>query len=572
MILALNRRILDVSGRLSLLGPSPEVRQILERTGIHNILKIFDTETELIKSSEDIILQTTRYNLSDLQAYPKPKTEFDELRSEISSAMSKGIAQPEPIQQQTFEQPSTSYIPPSPSARPVKEEEFEAAYKSFESEAAKVPLEPPPEIVRPSPVQPQEFIQPQMPKPDLEFAPGYEQAPPSAKRKEAGYIPPKQFVPEPPPTKGLRREEQIAAPHIAPAKGPEREYVDFSREEEEYTPKKRSFAPLFITLLIAVILIGGIFALFQTGLLSNLGILKGLTSKETQTPQVSKETAQPKPEQAIPEVQPKEPKEQIEEKVEPIKPEPKPEPEKQIAMPSSKPVVKEHVERKPTPASKITSTPKYVEKPVVTKKEEPIPETKATQPTGKIIITSIPPGATIKADEVVIGKTPFEWKNPNVIGEVMLVLSKPGYKDAAKTIEYTGSTITETFRLEKEETPSTPSASASSEEAAPAVSKPVSQPSPAPTPAPAPAPVATPSPTPSASSSGGGEPATIFISSIPPVADVYMDGKLIGKTNIAKLNVLSGTHTMRFVKGTAEITQEMTFKPGDNPSKFISIK
>ena len=49
------------------MGPSPEVRQILERTGIHNILKIFETETDLLKSSEDIILQTTRYNLSDLR-------------------------------------------------------------------------------------------------------------------------------------------------------------------------------------------------------------------------------------------------------------------------------------------------------------------------------------------------------------------------------------------------------------------------------------------------------------------------------------------------------------------------
>ena len=78
VILALNRRILDVSGRLSLMGPSAEVRQILERTGIQNILKIFDTEAELTKSSEDIILQTTRYNLSDLQTYqqaPPPEAE-----------------------------------------------------------------------------------------------------------------------------------------------------------------------------------------------------------------------------------------------------------------------------------------------------------------------------------------------------------------------------------------------------------------------------------------------------------------------------------------------------------------
>jgi hypothetical protein len=51
-----------------------------------------------------------------------------------------------------------------------------------------------------------------------------------------------------------------------------------------------------------------------------------------------------------------------------------------------------------------------------------------------------------------------------------------------------------------------------------------------------------------------------------------MDGKLIGKTNITKLNVLSGSHSMRFVKGTQETTQDKTFKPGDNPSWFVSVK
>ena len=59
---------------------------------------------------------------------------------------------------------------------------------------------------------------------------------------------------------------------------------------------------------------------------------------------------------------------------------------------------------------------------------------------------------------------------------------------------------------------------------------------------------------------------------MPPVADVYMDGKLIGKTNISKLNVSPGTHSMKFVKGTIEVTEDMTFKPGDNPSHFLILK
>ena len=58
--------------------------------------------------------------------------------------------------------------------------------------------------------------------------------------------------------------------------------------------------------------------------------------------------------------------------------------------------------------------------------------------------------------------------------------------------------------------------------------------------------------------------ATIFISSVPPNADVYMDGKFIGKTNVSKLNVLSGTHELKFVKGNQQNVEKMTFNPGDN--------
>ena len=64
----------------------------------------------------------------------------------------------------------------------------------------------------------------------------------------------------------------------------------------------------------------------------------------------------------------------------------------------------------------------------------------------------------------------------------------------------------------------------------------------------------------------------MFIASIPPVADVYMDGKLIGKTNITKLNVTAGSHSMRFVKGTQEVSKDMTFKGGDNPSQLVNLK
>ena len=47
---------------------------------------------------------------------------------------------------------------------------------------------------------------------------------------------------------------------------------------------------------------------------------------------------------------------------------------------------------------------------------------------------------------------------------------------------------------------------------------------------------------------------------------------MIGKTNISKLNVTAGPHTMKFVKGAIEVVEDMTFKPGDNPSHLVILK
>ncbi len=68
-----------------------------------------------------------------------------------------------------------------------------------------------------------------------------------------------------------------------------------------------------------------------------------------------------------------------------------------------------------------------------------------------------------------------------------------------------------------------------------------------------------------------GSDGTVFISSIPPIAEIYMDGVYIGKTNISKVHVRSGVRTMKFVKGDKEHTREMTFVPGDNQAKHVSF-
>jgi hypothetical protein len=65
--------------------------------------------------------------------------------------------------------------------------------------------------------------------------------------------------------------------------------------------------------------------------------------------------------------------------------------------------------------------------------------------------------------------------------------------------------------------------------------------------------------------------ATIFITSLPPVAMAYMDGEPVGKTNIGYLKVMSGKHLMQFMKGDLTCTREMTFIEGINPTQIVKL-
>jgi hypothetical protein len=67
------------------------------------------------------------------------------------------------------------------------------------------------------------------------------------------------------------------------------------------------------------------------------------------------------------------------------------------------------------------------------------------------------------------------------------------------------------------------------------------------------------------------KPATVFISSVPPVASVYMDGQQIGRTNTGFVTVTSGKHTMQFIKGDKTCTKEMTFIEGQNPAVVVKL-
>ncbi|MBD3243739.1 MAG: PEGA domain-containing protein [Chitinivibrionales bacterium] len=66
--------------------------------------------------------------------------------------------------------------------------------------------------------------------------------------------------------------------------------------------------------------------------------------------------------------------------------------------------------------------------------------------------------------------------------------------------------------------------------------------------------------------------ARIFISSIPPIADIYMDGRHIGQTNMGEVCVTPGEHQMRFVKDGKTNDTTMTFTTGKNGSRMVRIR
>lgn len=68
-----------------------------------------------------------------------------------------------------------------------------------------------------------------------------------------------------------------------------------------------------------------------------------------------------------------------------------------------------------------------------------------------------------------------------------------------------------------------------------------------------------------------GYSASIFISSIPPIAEVYMDGVYVGKTNMTKLRVKPGQHAMKFVQGSKVVLMKMYFIEGENRSQLVDL-
>ncbi len=556
VLMVLNKRVLEISGRLTLLTPQPEVIGILQKAGIPNIMRVFDSEADLLRTSEEIMAMTPGYKVGDLQNVADaldeplpPQSEFESLRSEIGSVFG---GSPEPAAPKRAARP----VPPPPPVRspePASQNQFDIFPMGNQNKTPAAPTPPPlpPKAPAfPPPVQP--------PAPQGRPAAQRPAEFPGSDFKEDSYTPEtRRFAQAPvPPVPPPERPSSFDDFEDQPKKGKkQKDDFDSDRFEDEFEGKKKGFPVLALVavLVFAIVGAGSYFLFFKKAPSSSSAPVASVT--------------EPKPAPTVPEVPTSAPA--VEEKIPETKIEtPKaPEPVKEE---KKAPIKKAEAPKKSEPAPKVV---KSEPKPVPAKEPEPVP---AKAPAGKnqIVITSTPSGADVIIDGSKMGITPYTWTTP-FYGDMKIVVSKPGFSSESKSMEYTGGSIDEAFTLKPQAAAPAP-APVPAPAPAPAAPAPApAAPAPVATPAPAPAPIAPPPPPPAPAPAPAPAPVaggSIYIASLPPNADVYVGGRLIGKTNDTELQVPVGTHKVKFVKGAVEKIEEMTFQPGKNPTKFVKLQ
>lgn len=64
-LVSINRRILEQAGRMSLLAPQPKVHEILMRSGLDSLFRIYKSEAELSAESMELLRQSSMISRSD---------------------------------------------------------------------------------------------------------------------------------------------------------------------------------------------------------------------------------------------------------------------------------------------------------------------------------------------------------------------------------------------------------------------------------------------------------------------------------------------------------------------------
>ncbi|MFP4681771.1 MAG: PEGA domain-containing protein, partial [Chitinispirillaceae bacterium] len=467
VLMALNKRVLEISGRLTLLAPQPEVVAILQKAGIQNIMRVFDSEADLMRTSDEIMSMSSGYKVTDLQnaseALDKPESEFDSLRSEIGSVFG-GDSQPSAPQQ--------------PPRQPSAPQQPQQSFDIYPMDEGKSGNQPPPPSQQQPPVPPK--------------APAY---PPPVQDMDSGSVPPLppkapvQPIPEPNksdfpgekepyiPSETRKFAQAPVQPSMPvdfddlegkPAASREtRDDFDTDSFDEEFEGKKKGFPVLALIaiLVVAGLGAGGYFLYFAKSADTDKTV--------TATPEKSKPAPTVDKTSDSASKADEEQKESEEQKVESSKP-------KRVAKAKPKPKASSSSKSKPAPKP-APRVKKAAPKPAPAKKAA------SKKPSGKrqVVIKSTPSGADIVIDGSKMGTTPYTWTSP-FYGQMKIVVSKPGYAKESKEIEYTGGTRDVAFNLKS--APAKKQAAASKPEPKPASKPEPSKPEPKPASKPEPKP------------------------------------------------------------------------------------
>lgn len=567
VIMALNRSITEAGGNFGLLQVRPEVIQILQKAGVANALRIFSSDDE-VESFSVSLMQGQQQGFAEQSL--QSQSEFDQLRSEIGSV----FGGPEQPLQDFGNQGYAQQAQPRQPSRPIQQPQSPYARPGFPTQQPQfqgrqfTPPPPPPltpsRPIVPPPVQTGGISGPQKPPVRPPFS--TDQSRMGSQQQE--FTPEMQGFPEASQMPVQPKKAEFPIPSsfsdelegIAPKTGKFRTELSSARADaidneddilSDDIQKKKSPVGIIVVVILLLALAGAGYYAVTSGLINKFGGKSSTAQKPAETKPPVATQAPATPPQAPVELEPTPPPPALE----PVKPEPP----------------------RQVPEKKESTTPKRVAK-------RPAKAPVATAPTksaNKLVITSSPAGAFISVNGEMIGKTPYTWDKP-VFGPISIELSRAGYKSTSRDIEFTGGSISENFILDRELPPPPPKAEPVVEPE-PETRRPepvvTSTPEPVSTPV---APVSTPEPEPSkpavskpavsapAVSTAGGD-ASIYFASLPPIAEVYLNGKLVGRTNVAELKLPSGTHVLRFVKGPKEVTQEITLQPGKNPSRLIRL-
>jgi hypothetical protein len=160
----------------------------------------------------------------------------------------------------------------------------------------------------------------------------------------------------------------------------------------------------------------------------------------------------------------------------------------------------------------------------------------------RYLLDSTPSGAEVREGTVVLGTTPLDTEKLTPDVEHKLTVSLAGHDDATVTVKLReGETYRDKVSLKKTRGTSPPP-----------------NPRPDPTPPPPPPP------------SGSG----YLTLSTTPWAKVYIDGKYVDSTPIAKVELPAGAHSIRLVNEAAGVdtTKSVKIKPGENLKQNWALK